>query len=111
MIINASRPLSRPWSCFQRGFVSDGDMLLDIAPLTPRLKELVHTHSKRSTTSVGFPHLARRAKATDIDSFVHSINIQNDFVFPRMYSDERCRKFILRIFPVEKLTRTILGLK
>ncbi|XP_043241463.1 A disintegrin and metalloproteinase with thrombospondin motifs adt-2-like [Amphibalanus amphitrite] len=65
-----------------RGFVSDGEMLLDIAPLTPRLKELVHTHSKRSTTSVGFPHLARRAKATEIDSFVHSINIQNDFVFP-----------------------------
>ncbi|XP_037087623.1 A disintegrin and metalloproteinase with thrombospondin motifs adt-2-like, partial [Pollicipes pollicipes] len=70
-----------------RGFVSDGDMLLDIAPLTPRLKHLVHTHTKRST-SAGFPHLARRSTAADVDSFVQSIDIGNDFLFPHEISPD-----------------------
>ncbi|XP_037071159.1 uncharacterized protein LOC119092293 [Pollicipes pollicipes] len=65
-----------------RGFVSDGQTMLDIAPLSRRLSRLVRARRKRSASEDGHPHLARRVMLEDVFSFINGFDISDDFVYP-----------------------------
>ena len=74
----------------QRGFVSDGHTMLDIAPLNSRLSRLVKDRRKRAADDGEFfdevLHLVRRTSADDFgvlfNSLFDNVDVSDDYVLP-----------------------------